>query len=83
MPSEALPHGRANYLPPSQGDKTIGAQIADITFEHPSRSRWLVAFGMFPDGLMAGHRAGLAVLLGHRCLGQQHPGRLGIGHRQL
>ena len=46
MPSQALPHGRANYLPPSRRDKTIGTQITDITFEHPSRSRWLVAFGI-------------------------------------
>ena len=38
MPSEAVPHGQPGYLPPSHGDKTIGAQIAGIAFDHPSRT---------------------------------------------
>ena len=44
MPSEAVQHGRRRYLPPTHTDKTIGAQIAGIAFEHPSGTRWLLAF---------------------------------------
>jgi Ni/Fe-hydrogenase subunit HybB-like protein len=44
MRSEAIPTTGARFLPPSQGDRTIGAQIAGIAFEHPSERRWLIAF---------------------------------------
>ncbi len=46
MPSEAVQHGRPRYLPPTHTGKTIGAQIAGIAFDHPSRKRWWLAFAV-------------------------------------
>ena len=84
MPSEAIRNTRGVYLPPSHGDLTIGAQIAGIAFEHPSERRWLIAFtGCCGLAGSMGVYYRLAVLLGHRRLGEQHPGGVGARHRQL
>ena len=45
MPSGAVQHGHA-YVHPQHTDKTIGTQIAGIAFDHPSRNRWFIAFGI-------------------------------------
>ncbi|HQT77275.1 MAG TPA: polysulfide reductase NrfD [Rhodopila sp.] len=34
------------YIPPSHTDRSIGSTIAGIAFEHPSRTRWFIAFGI-------------------------------------
>jgi Ni/Fe-hydrogenase subunit HybB-like protein len=44
MPSQALSNTGPVFLPPAHDDRTIGAQIAGIAFEHPSERRWLIAF---------------------------------------
>ncbi len=56
MPPDTLARTRPNYLPPAHTDRTIGAQIAGITFDHPSSTRWLIAFAVCCGlvGLMIG-----------------------------
>ena len=44
MPGESIPATRARYLTAAHTDRTIGAQIAGIAFDHPSHKRWLMAF---------------------------------------
>jgi Ni/Fe-hydrogenase subunit HybB-like protein len=46
MPSGAVRHPPPRYLPPAHTDRSIGAQIAGIAFDHPSRTRWLIAFAV-------------------------------------
>jgi Ni/Fe-hydrogenase subunit HybB-like protein len=54
MSGQAVTPGTAagRYIPPSHTDRSIGATIAGIAFEHPSRRRWFIAFGL--SVLMAG-----------------------------
>lgn len=44
MSEGTLPH--TAYLRPGQSDEAIGAQIAGIAFQHPARTRWLIAFAL-------------------------------------
>lgn len=38
--------GRTRYVAPMPSDRSVGATIAGIAFNHPSRRRWFIAFGV-------------------------------------
>ena len=46
MSDQALPQGKTQYLPPDKTGEAIGAQFAGIAFNHPSRTRWQLAFAI-------------------------------------
>ncbi|PPQ40872.1 NrfD/PsrC family molybdoenzyme membrane anchor subunit [Rhodopila globiformis] len=51
MSDQAIRQSHANYLATPYEDAAIGNEIAGLTFGHPSRTRWVIAFGI--SALMA------------------------------